>query len=421
MRGSRRPLSVVAGVLVAAAIAASFGTGGDARGARNVVVDPGFEAPGLGAWSQCGSVKARISTAQAHRGTHAMRAGSTTQSSGEIDGDAGLCQQVRVPADGVLTFWVYAVSSARSTSGSYQEAEFLDDAGNTVRFLWKDVANTGGWKLQTVDVSPEAGRTLSLYFGVHGDGSSSSSTILYVDDVSLTAGTPAPTATPLATPLATPSGTLSPTPVPTTTASATFAPTATPSGGPTAIPSPSGGQGASCGTHCGTERWHTKTMSDPFASQVNLLPQLVTVDTLIHAPVPTGMSAHSDNVRFAPWELQAVRVRATIVGWKTEADNDYHIVIADLANPNETMIVEPPSSACSGACTSGYGALFQSARDTMVRCFGQPPAQFTPAGKTVVADVTGIPYFDPIHGQTGVAPNGIEIHPVVEIVFVSGC
>jgi hypothetical protein len=31
--------------------------------------------------------------------------------------------------------------------------------------------------------------------------------------------------------------------------------------------------------------------------------------------------------------------------------------------------------------------------------------------------VTGVGFFDFLHGQTGVAPNGIELHPVLDIVF----
>jgi hypothetical protein len=31
--------------------------------------------------------------------------------------------------------------------------------------------------------------------------------------------------------------------------------------------------------------------------------------------------------------------------------------------------------------------------------------------------VTGVGFFDRIHGQTGVAPNGIELHPVLDIQF----
>jgi hypothetical protein len=420
----RASISAGVAVLFVGALVATLGSAGTARGARNVVLDPGFEAAGLGAWSQCGSVNARISTAQAHHGARSMRAGSTSRNSGEIDGDAGLCQAVTVPAGGTLTFWVFAASSETSTQRSYQEAELLDDGGNTVAMLWQANANTNGWAQKTVDVSAFAGRTLRLYFGVHGDGAASKYTYAYFDDINLSASgaTAPPTAVPTAVPTALPSGaTFGPTAVPTPTGAFTPPATAVP-GGPTPIPAPAGGLGATCGNHCGTERWHVKTMSDPFAAQVNRDVQITTVDTLWNAAVPAGMNAHSDNVRFAPWELQAVQIRATIVGWKVEADNDFHIVVADLNTPSETMIVEPPSSACSGACTSGYAALFQSARDAFAQCLGgQPSNRFTPIGKTVVAEITGVPYFDPIHGQTGVARNGIEIHPVLSVSFVSGC
>jgi hypothetical protein len=33
----------------------------------------------------------------------------------------------------------------------------------------------------------------------------------------------------------------------------------------------------------------------------------------------------------------------------------------------------------------------------------------------VPVHVTGIGFFDFIHGQTGVAPNGVELHPVLSI------
>jgi hypothetical protein len=31
--------------------------------------------------------------------------------------------------------------------------------------------------------------------------------------------------------------------------------------------------------------------------------------------------------------------------------------------------------------------------------------------------VTGIPFFDPFHGQEGIAYNGIELHPILAIQF----
>ncbi|MDQ6943074.1 MAG: hypothetical protein M3169_11260 [Candidatus Eremiobacteraeota bacterium] len=407
----------------------------------NVLSDPGFESGGFASWGQCGNVNATMSTIRAHTGTYSARGGSTNATSGEINGDAGVCQQVTIPTSGVLTFWYYGFSNESSATYAYQEAELMDASGVTVKMLWQAVDETNAWVQKTFDVSAYAGQTLYLYFGVHGDGYSGTYTILYVDDVTLSGGTstptptPRPTATPVPTATPTPGGTPTPTPKPTATPTPgptptpkptatpvpTPTPSATPPGGPTPIPLPTGGGGSGCGISCGVERWHVKTMSDTFASQVNRNVQIVTVDTLIHAAVPSGLSSSSDNVRFSPWELQAVRVRGTIVGWKTESDNDYHVVISDMNNPNETMIIEPPSSSCSGACQSGYGALYQSARNAFVTCLGSPPSSFTAPGKTVVVDITGVPMFDLLHGQTGVAPNGIEIHPVMSVAFVSGC
>ncbi|GAC1574008.1 MAG: hypothetical protein NVS3B7_05710 [Candidatus Elarobacter sp.] len=404
-----RAIFLAAAVASGGAVLASAASAG-VNGGVNAVADPGFESGGTQTWQQCGSGAgdARVVRTPHHSGTYALRAGSTSRSSGEVDGDVGVCQRVTIPPNGVLSFWFYGLTNETSTEFSYQEAELLDKDGYTFRTLWRDSVTTNGWAKKTVDVSSLAGTTARLYFGVHGNGYAKTYTILYVDDVVLQGGAaPGPSAPPAATPI---SGEASP------------APSAT--AGPTPIPEPSNQTGATCGSACGTERWHVKTMSDPQASQVNRAVRMTTVDELIHAAVPvppSGTLAKADNVRFAPWELQAVRIRATIVGWKTENDNDFHIVVSDLNDPRETMIVEPPSPSCSSACSSGYGALYRAARDAFTQCLGQVPATFAYLQKPVVADITGVPFFDPIHGQTGVAPNGIEIHPVISVSFVSGC
>ncbi|MEA2664191.1 MAG: hypothetical protein QOI11_1135, partial [Candidatus Eremiobacteraeota bacterium] len=378
--------------------------------ATNVLQDPGFESAGFTYWAQCGNVNAAMSTTHPHTGTRSMKAGSASTTSGEINGDAGVCQQVTIPSSGVLTFWEYGSSNESSTTYAYQEAALLDSTGAVVAELYQAVDTTSGWVQRSVSVSAYAGQSLWLYFGVHGDGYTGTYTTLYVDDVVLSGGatpTPNPTATP------TPGGT--PTPKPT----ATPVPTPTPSGGYTPIPAPNP-PGGTCGSSCGVERWHVKTMNDTYAAQVNRTPQVVTVDTLWHAAVPSGLSQSSDNVRFAPWELKAVHLTGKFVGWKTESDNDYHIVIADMNNASETMIIEPPSAACSAACASGYGSLYTAARQAFVNCLGSPPSSFTGSSKNITVDVTGVPMFDLLHGQTGVAPNGIEIHPVIS-VSLSGC
>jgi hypothetical protein len=196
-----------------------------ATNATNIVNDPGFESGGTTFWPQCGNVAATISSYRAHAGVYAERAGSTNSSTGEINGDAGLCQNVTIPASGVLSFWVYQLSNEASTAYSYQWALLLDSSGTIVSQLYKSVGNTNGWVQKSFDLSGFAGRSLSIYFGVHGDGYGGNYTIQYVDDVSLASGI---AATPTPAPTATPPG-VTPTPVPTKTP--TPAPTATPAGG----------------------------------------------------------------------------------------------------------------------------------------------------------------------------------------------
>jgi hypothetical protein len=169
-------------------------------------------------------------------------------------------------------------------------------------------------------------------------------------------------------------------------------------------------QEINCGAPCGEERWAVKTLTDADASKVNFTAQPATVDWLVSQSAPSYLPA---NARIAPIETQTYTVRARLVGYKLEEDHDFHIVIADLDNSSETMIVEIPSPDCAGVCASPRVNDINSARNGFVSAFGMPIPRFHHAIGTV--DVTGVAFFDFLHHQTGVAPNGIELHPVLNI------
>ncbi len=381
------------------------------------LMDGGFESGGYTYWAQCGNVNASVQTTYVHSGKYAQTSGSGSKP--EINGDAGLCQQVTIPANGKLTFWVNQGTNETSTTYSYQEADLLDSAGYVVHSFYTSAATTSGWVQKAFDVGTYAGQTLWIYFGVHADGYSGGYMWQDVDDVAWGGATPAPSPSGSPGPTSSPSATPAPTPVPTPTPVTT----PTPSGGPTPIATPANGGGnstGSCGTSCGVQRWHIKTLGDAYVNTINWTPQSMTVDQLRAAPVPVPYDQYNDTTRYAPWETESVTVRATLVGWKTETDHDYHIVIADLGHPSDTMIVEPPDPACSSACDGGFANYFSATRQKLVNCFGQSPTSFTNLPSGIVVDITGVPLFDALHGQTGVAPNGIEIHPVLNINFVSG-
>jgi hypothetical protein len=160
---------------------------------------------------------------------------------------------------------------------------------------------------------------------------------------------------------------------------------------------------------CGTERWSVKTGTDPEASRVDLTSTTpTTVATMAAYPKPPSLPA---NGRIAPQETTLYSIDATLTEYKLETDSDYHLVINDGAG--NSMIVELSDPACI-AGNSAFLTGIQNAR----RQFG---AQFTATTSfhltNVPVRVRGIGFFDYLHGQTGVAPNGIELHPVLDVEF----
>jgi hypothetical protein len=106
--------------------------------------------------------------------------------SGEPSGNSGVCQEVTIPPNGVLTAWLYQLSNEADTSFSYQEADLLDEQGNVVVNLYKTVNNKPVWVHGRWNLAAYAGRIYWIYFGVHGDGYPTYATEQFLDDVTLT-------------------------------------------------------------------------------------------------------------------------------------------------------------------------------------------------------------------------------------------
>jgi hypothetical protein len=162
------------------------------------------------------------------------------------------------------------------------------------------------------------------------------------------------------------------------------------------------------------ERWPVKTLSDADIGQVNFSPVASTVNELRALAKP---SSYQDNSRIGTVERTTYTVTASLVSMKREDDRDIHLVIADASNTANTMIVEFPDVACSGAISSTKKAEMQSARQVFEAACGAPTTSFKSLTGTVT--LTGVGFFDVIHGQTGVAPNGIELHPIVGVSNIS--
>lgn len=158
---------------------------------------------------------------------------------------------------------------------------------------------------------------------------------------------------------------------------------------------------------CGKERWAVKVGRDAGAGKIEL-----------HAPLETtiaGMRAWSAPStlgpdRVAPHETSQYSLSATLSGYKLEADRDIHLVLSDSLGA--TVIAEIPAPACASG--SPWQSRIAAARASFLRRFRVSEKY---RREKVPVRIEGIGFFDFIHGQTGVAPNGIEIHPVLAVAF----
>src|SRR5205085_6830110 len=157
---------------------------------------------------------------------------------------------------------------------------------------------------------------------------------------------------------------------------------------------------------CGVERWRVKVGLDPDA---RLVKQNVVVPTTIvhlrslHPPATLPRLSRVRPVETTVWSVDAILLR-----YKVEEDSDVHVVIADTGG--RTMIVELPAPQCVGS------GPFLPAIKTVRRAF---TARFHPTvywqRPRIRVHVVGVGFWDYRHGQSGVANNGIELHPVLSM------
>jgi hypothetical protein len=166
------------------------------------------------------------------------------------------------------------------------------------------------------------------------------------------------------------------------------------------------------GGACGSERWTVKTGTDTTVSMVDLTPQPATIAGLVSLPVPAYLP--SDTRVPASVELETVELDDVTLGAiKLETDSDYHMILDD--GLGDHLIAEIPYPGC--ASNGPFACDITRARAQADRF--SPTPNFSSPNATV--SVIGVGFFDFIHGQTGVAPNGIEIHPVLAMCIGAGC
>ena len=200
--------------------------------------------------------------------------------------------------------------------------------------------------------------------------------------------------------------------------------------------------GAACGAfgQCGgQERWAVKDGTDDSSGQVDFTNiQDKSIADLVGMP-EAGLPG-DNTTRILPDETNVVRVQAHLIQWKAESDSDYHLVLTDdtldftqgQGDPTgHSVIGEIPDPGCLSGSHGEFGSQspflqigdgtmgITAARQQLESAFPNADfsGQWNDAGGARV-EILGVTFFDKAHGQTGRAPNDLEIHPIVSIKFL---
>lgn len=162
-------------------------------------------------------------------------------------------------------------------------------------------------------------------------------------------------------------------------------------------------------TGCSIERLSVKTGTDPDASLVDLLNIVpTTIATMYSWTAPNPIPANS---RSAPHEQTVYAVNATLTRYKLADDSDYYLVLEDAQG--RTVTSKVVCACCVGAQSPFLNAITVARNQFDARLTATSSFQ----NVRIPVRITGVGFFDSIQGQPGAAPNGIEIHPILSIVF----
>jgi len=169
------------------------------------------------------------------------------------------------------------------------------------------------------------------------------------------------------------------------------------------------------GSSCGSWRWSIKTGSDSAASAIVMVPQATTIAALGALTVPSGLGTSTP--RTGPENTLWILKNVTAVETKLESDSDYHIPIKDPVS-GATMEAEIPFPKNCVQTTSPFYCFTTHARAALEKVI-TPTGSYQPINQPVT--IIGPALFDMLHGSSGAAPNGIEIHPILAICFGTDC
>jgi hypothetical protein len=171
------------------------------------------------------------------------------------------------------------------------------------------------------------------------------------------------------------------------------------------------------GIYCGTERSDIKHLSDFEAKEINFTSLQCSINDFLKGDTLTiPPSFSSKRIKRLPSEKQVYSVLCYVKFYQLETDNDYHLVCCD-SNYNYKFIAEIPSPECQESRASGYAANYKAARLLLDSLYPLIHSGKHWTKYKFPLLITGVAFHDFVHGQTGHARKGIELHPVLFITY----
>jgi hypothetical protein len=162
------------------------------------------------------------------------------------------------------------------------------------------------------------------------------------------------------------------------------------------------------------QRWDVKTRMDT----VRLHAKLDSTSVIFQRNLPKPKWSRKNGWAKLPRredEKDTLTLCGFVVKIGIEPDGDYHLVIADTCCMDSTMTIEIPDPA---DCTSSFMEYYRKAR-LMANMLWRQPKSKGHLRRVIPKKVRikGLGFWDKIHGprSNDHAPNGREIHPVLEV------
>lgn len=183
-------------------------------------------------------------------------------------------------------------------------------------------------------------------------------------------------------------------------------------------------------TKPGKQRWPVKTINDPDRGQISFSDDDI-VDTTVEdmwllerpADMPLTRAVPKYQSHRAPdTETTVWRIKGRIISHKWEKDGDLHLILQDF-DSGYTMVIESPQNGKGSDgkffvgpnCPAEVRQRIAAARTEFDEQL-DPAPYFKNTNRQVT--VTGVGFFDVLHGANGAAQtNSIELHPVLDVTF----